>query len=117
MTADGHDALRAEFEPLLRAELAALAAGNATRDAERAPVELDQQSVGRLARMDAMQRQAMAQATERRRQVRRRRVEAALKRIEDDEFGWCGRCGEAIGLGRLRVDPTTALCLDCAGAG
>ena len=31
----------------------------------RSTVELDQQSVGRLSRMDAMQQQAMNQATER----------------------------------------------------
>jgi DnaK suppressor protein len=35
------------------------------------PVQLAQQSVGRLARMDAMQRQAMASETQRRRQQRR----------------------------------------------
>ena len=34
----------------------------------KAVVELDQQSVGRLSRMDAMQQQAMAQAQERSRQ-------------------------------------------------
>ena len=46
---------------------------------DRRPVELDQQSVGRLSRMGAMQVQAMAQAVEVRRQGRLQRIEAALQ--------------------------------------
>ena len=45
------------------------------------PVELDQTSVGRLSRMDAMQVQAMAQETERRRHLDLQRVQAALERL------------------------------------
>jgi DnaK suppressor protein len=43
-----------------QAELMDISAAGAD---ERRPVELDQQSVGRLSRMDALQVQAMAQAT------------------------------------------------------
>ena len=48
-------------------ELRALSDGS--KDA-RAPVELDQQSVGRLSRMDAMQQQSMDLAREERRRTR-----------------------------------------------
>ena len=81
---------------------------------ERETVALDQQSVGRLSRMDALQRQAMAQATLRRRAARRARIEAALARIEEGEFGYCQNCGEAIAAGRLELDPTVATCVSCA---
>ena len=77
-------------------------------------VTLDQQSVGRLSRMDAMQRQAMAQALARRRAGRRQRILAALKRIEEDEFGYCQECGDDIAPGRIALDPTVSLCLSCA---
>ena len=80
----------------------------------RAPVELDQQSVGRLSRMDAMQQQAMSDAEARRRQTDLNRIEAALARIEEGEFGWCLECGEAIALKRLEVDPMATLCVGCA---
>lgn len=89
------------------------AASETTADARR-PVELDQTSVGRLSRMDAMQGQAMALATERRRHEEIRRVEAAIKRIDQGEYGTCISCGEEIAAKRLAVDPTIATCIRCA---
>ncbi len=80
----------------------------------RRPVELDQQSVGRLSRMDALQVQAMAQAVEARRRERLQRIEAALGRIEDGDFGACVACGEDIPAKRLAIDPTVGRCVDCA---
>ncbi|MEE4236406.1 MAG: TraR/DksA C4-type zinc finger protein [Anderseniella sp.] len=82
---------------------------------DRNAVELDQQSVGRLSRMDAMQRQAMAQANERARAAEMTRIEQALRRIEDGEYGWCLTCGEAIAPKRLEIDPAAAVCVACAG--
>ena len=88
---------------------------SSTSAAERDAVELDQQLVGRLSRMDALQRQAMAQANERARAAELTRIEQALRRIEDGEYGWCAKCGEQIALGRLGADPSVAVCVDCAG--
>jgi DnaK suppressor protein len=78
------------------------------------PVELDQTRVGRLSRMDALQGQAMAAETERRRHQELERIAAALKRLEDGEFGNCLSCGEPIAARRLAADPTTPLCIACA---
>jgi DnaK suppressor protein len=80
----------------------------------RAPVTLQQDAVGRLSRMDAMQQQAMAQAEGRRRRAERVRIGAALKRIDESEWGYCLQCGEAIAEGRLRHDPAVPTCLSCA---
>ena len=79
-------------------------------------VGLDQSRVGRLSRMDSMQQQAMAQATNQRRSEELRRIAAALKRIENDEFGSCLNCDEEIAPGRLDFDPSITLCIDCAEA-
>lgn len=84
--------------------------------AERAPVKLDQDSVGRLSRIDAMQMQAMALAAERRRIAERTRIDAALKRLEDGEFGYCLSCGDEIASARLEHDPSVARCLACASS-
>ncbi|HEV7434759.1 MAG TPA: TraR/DksA C4-type zinc finger protein, partial [Pseudorhizobium sp.] len=80
----------------------------------RAPVELDQQSVGRLSRMDAMQQQEMAKNLTRRRQHRRVAIEMALSRIRDGDYGYCTACGEPIAVRRLEIDPTFEQCVRCA---
>ena len=95
----------------LRAELERAAA---TGDESAAIVELDQSKVGRLSRMDAMQAQAMAQASGNRRRAMLVKITAALKRIDDDEFGLCRGCEEAINPKRLEFDPTTLYCIGCA---
>lgn len=94
-----------------QAELAQEDAANAD---SRDTVELQQDSVGRLSRMDAMQQQAMAQAQERRRAQERVRIKAALKRIDEGEWGYCLTCGEEIAEARLRHDPSVAVCVGCA---
>lgn len=108
------DAEIAAFRERLLAEREALADENAASAEDRGTVELDQQSVGRLSRMDAIQRQAMAQATQRRRAGREARIKAALARIDEGEFGFCQECGEEIGRKRLELDPTLATCVSCA---
>jgi len=56
----------------------------------------------------------MAQATERRRLTRIQQVEAALKRIEDGEYGYCLSCGDEIEERRLETDPAAPLCIACS---
>ena len=82
---------------------------------ERRPVVLDQQSVGRLSRMDALQVQAMAQAVDARRMGRLQRIEAALRLIDQGDYGFCEDCGEDIPAKRIAIDPTNLRCVDCAG--
>jgi DnaK suppressor protein len=97
----------------MREELERIAA---TGDASVAVVELDQSKVGRLSRMDAMQAQAMAQASEKRRKEKLREIAAALKRIDEGDYGTCENCGEPINPRRLEADPTARLCIECASA-
>ncbi|WP_316775114.1 TraR/DksA family transcriptional regulator [Sedimentitalea todarodis] len=80
----------------------------------QAVVSLDQQSVGRLSRMDALQNQAMAKAQQHRRDQQRQRLLAALRRIDEEEFGYCIDCGTEIAAQRLDLDPTVFKCISCA---
>jgi len=102
------------YRRALQDELDALAKSDAATSDDRGTVTLDQQSVGRISRMDALQRQAMAQATQRRRNSRGIRIQAALKHMEEGEFGYCQDCGEEIDKKRLDLDPTVPACLSCA---
>ena len=77
-------------------------------------VELDQGRVGRISRMDALQAQAMSIESNRRRAAQLKRIDAALARMERDEYGDCARCGEEIAPKRLDSDPTVLQCIDCA---
>jgi len=77
-------------------------------------VELDQTSVGRVSRMDAMQGQAMAVAANQRRQLELQKIEVALKRIDSEDYGFCLECDEEIAEPRLKLDPATPLCIKCA---
>ncbi len=95
----------------LREELEGIAD---TGNEASAVVELDQSKVGRLSRMDAMQAQAMAQASGQRRERMLRGIDAALRRLDDGEFGYCQECGNDINPKRLQFDPTALLCIDCA---
>ncbi len=105
--------LKEFWETLLALEVQIRAADAATSE-ERAPVELDQQAVGRLSRMDALQVQAMALETSRRRGVELRRIAAALARIDEGEYGYCLECGEEIAVRRLELAPAAPLCIGCA---
>ena len=80
----------------------------------RRPVTLDQQSIGRLSRMDAMQAQAMDQAAERQRRIDLLRIERAEARLRDGEYGCCEQCGEEIAEKRLEADPMAERCIACA---
>lgn len=80
----------------------------------RNAIELDQSRVGRLSRMDAIQVQAMQVETDRRRALEIRQIDAALQRLEDDEYGYCAVCGEPIETRRLDLNPTVACCIGCA---
>ena len=70
----------AQYQAKLKARRAELLAEDELSEADRAPVTLDQESVGRLSRIDAMQMQAMAMA-----QLRRRQGYRLRNSVEHDE--------------------------------
>jgi DnaK suppressor protein len=42
-----------------------------------------------------------------------KKIEDALERLRDEDFGYCEACGIEIGLRRLEARPTATLCIDC----
>ena len=104
----------ADFETQIRDRLRELAAQSEAGKDAQAIVQLDQQAVGRLSRMDALQNQAMAKAQQANRDLEARRLQAALTRIGDGEFGYCEDCGDEIPRRRLDLDPAAGKCVSCA---
>ena len=42
-----------------------------------------------------------------------RKIQEALDRIEDEDYGICDMCGKEISIARLKVRPVTTLCIAC----
>ena len=48
------------------------------------------------------------------REILELKIEAALRRIQSDEFGICVKCGDDIASARLDIDPTFVKCVNCS---
>jgi DnaK suppressor protein len=94
------------LEKEIQADLAA------SKDAS-AVVKLDT-AIGRLSRMDAMQNQQMALELRRRQEQQLQRIANALKRIDQNRYGVCGKCKQPIADARLEISPDAVMCVKCA---
>jgi len=101
-----------EFEQKLESCLADLRvkAGQVTREG-REPMDWSAVDVADRAVSGITKEFIFQQAHERHRLLQR--VEAALGRIRDGNFGECLACGELIGRKRLEAVPWTEYCVDC----
>ena len=110
-----------QLKPKQKQELLSLLQSNKAKldqqllDSESATgvVTLDQSSVGRISRIDAMQQQSMAISTRTKVKISLRKVLKALKRLDTEDFGYCGQCDEQIEFNRLKVQPQASHCLKC----
>lgn len=103
------DELRAVIEDELRVIRRSMSLSADSRE----PVTLDQTSVGRLSRMDAIQSQAMQQGLHERELGRLGALESALTRIDAGTYGTCTTCNTPIPYGRLLVLPEARTCATC----
>ena len=105
-----------ELQTLLEASQDELKAHLQHTDLATRPVTLDQQSVGRVSRIDAIQQQQMARANQDQAATTLQLVEAALRRLESGDFGFYLHCAETIAFARLQAQPFASLCVDCQAA-
>jgi len=42
-----------------------------------------------------------------------KKIQKAIDRIDDGEFGLCQECGDEISIPRLKARPMTTLCINC----
>ena len=102
-----------KYKKLMELHLEELIADNAQGQNAQKTVEPDQQSVGRLSRMDAGQSQAMAQAHQRRRDRLKEPLQLALQRLKEEEFGYYHECGDEIEEARFLANPVVIKFLSC----
>ncbi len=104
----------AEFRHLIKDRLRDLEQDLERGESGTDTVELDQQTIGRLSRQDALINQAMSQAQQSRREIEKTRLKRALERLDEDEYGYCEDCGETIARKRLLLDLAATRCVECA---
>ena len=82
---------------------------------ESAVVELDQEKMGRLSRIDAILRQELAIKQRIDMIARKGALEKALFYLKkySTEFGICEECDDAIPLPRLLAVPSAKRCVEC----
>lgn len=78
------------------------------------PIPLDA-SIGRVSRMDAINNKSINEASLREKKKILQRLEKALDRSEDKDFGNCQKCGLEIPFGRLEYMPYVTRCVNCVG--
>lgn len=71
-------------------------------------------AIGRLSRMDAINNKTINDASLRENKSKLQKLERALERVKEENFGNCAKCGEEIAFGRLKFMPWTTKCVGCA---
>lgn len=104
------DVIRDELlRSLTRLERSLKASGAAAR-----PRDLEQDTVGRLSRIEALQNAGFTQKLEAREKAQLEQILSALRRLDDGSYGACNGCGGAIPFERLIIFPETLACSSCA---
>lgn len=77
------------------------------------PIPLDA-AIGRVSRMDAINNKTINEASLREKKKTLQRLDRALDRSNDKNFGLCQKCGSKIPFGRLEFLPHTTRCIACS---
>ena len=71
-------------------------------------------AIGRLTRMEAIGSKGVSEASLSSAQRKLAKLETALNKIENPEFGICIRCSSSIPKGRMILMPESVTCVACA---
>ena len=77
------------------------------------PVEPDK-AIGRLTRMEAIGSKAVSEAVMNSAQIKLAKLETALDKVENVQFGVCIRCAGPIPTARMLLMPESTACVTCA---
>lgn len=82
-------------------------------EAQSQPIAPDN-AIGRISRMDAINNRSVQLVGLRSAKSKLNKLERALSRIKDADFGLCGRCKQEIPIARIMFMPYTSRCVRCA---
>ena len=72
-------------------------------------------AIGRVSRMDAINNKSINEAAQQTAEDKLKKINVALERLNNDDFGICIRCGNPIPIQRLIIMPESSMCVRCAG--
>lgn len=71
-------------------------------------------AIGRLTRMEAISSRSVSEASLNSARSKLVKLETALEKVDQPDFGICIRCENPIPWGRIKVMPENVLCVPCA---
>lgn len=71
-------------------------------------------AIGRVSRMDAINNKSVNEAALRSSESKYSKLELALQKVDETDFGICIRCGQEIPEARLMIMPESIKCVRCA---
>ncbi len=71
-------------------------------------------AIGRISRMDAINNKSVNEASLRQARDKYKRLQEALEKIDEADFGLCIRCGQPIPERRIMLMPHAKKCVRCA---
>lgn len=109
MTLEDRKALREKInEEIAKIEAAIIPLLDATE-----PIS-PENSLGRVSRMDAINNKGVAEAALRSAKTKLSKLQLALKKVDNPDFGNCSMCKNPIRPARLMYMPESTKCVRCA---
>ena len=71
-------------------------------------------AIGRITRMDALQQKSVSERNLRTAEEVAQKLEEALNKLDQPEFGICAKCRRQVPLERILVMPESRHCVQCA---
>ncbi len=71
-------------------------------------------SLGRISRMDAINNKSVVEAALRTTENKLKGLNIALAKVDNQDFGICGKCSNPIPIGRILLVPHGRFCVHCA---
>ena len=72
-------------------------------------------AIGQVSRMDAINNRSINELGLRKQQEKLKKLEFAISRIHEDDFGICANCENPIQTGRIMLMPHSNYCVSCSG--
>lgn len=71
-------------------------------------------AIGRISRMDAINNKSVNEASLRQSRDKHKKLQEALSKVDEPDFGICMRCGQPIPEGRIMLMPHAKKCVRCS---